>query len=549
MRTLPTGTVTFLFSDVEGSTRLLTELGDRYEKALQQHRDRMREALARHGGVEVDTQGDAFFCAFASAHDAVDAAEETQRGLAGSDMRVRIGLHTGEPKLGREGYLGIDVHRAARICSAGHGGQVLLSQTTWDLLANEIDSELAVRDLGKNRLKDLAAPERLYQLLAPGLESEFPALKTVDNRPTNLPPQATPLIGREHELQEIQQALLREHVRLLTLTGAGGTGKTRLALQLAAQASDRFQAGVFAVFLAPFTDPALVLPALAHALKLREAPGQDLTDTLTEYLRDRELLALFDNFEHLLAAATDLSTLLATAPRLKLIVTSRAPLRIGGELEYALEPLLSIDARPLFIERARAVRGGFDPDAHSEAVGTICERLDCLPLALELAATRVRSLTPELLLERLDSALELLTSGARDAQERQQTLRATIEWSYRLLTTDDQAVFRSLAVFRGGWTLEAAEAVCDLHGDIETPVIDALDRLVENSLVRPGREEEDTPRSFILETIREYAAERLEEAGEGELARERHGEYFVTFAERAEPELIRADQRRWLVLR
>ncbi|TML45288.1 MAG: adenylate/guanylate cyclase domain-containing protein [Actinobacteria bacterium] len=548
MRTLPTGTVTFLFSDVEGSTRLLTELGDRYEKALQQHRDRMREAFARHGGVEVDTQGDAFFCAFASAHDAVAAAEEAQRGLAGSAMRVRIGLHTGEPKLGREGYLGIDVHRAARICSAGHGGQVLLSQTTWDLLANEIDSELAVRDLGKNRLKDLAAPERLYQLLAPGLESEFPALKTVDNRPTNLPPQATPLIGREHELQEIQQALLREHVRLLTLTGAGGTGKTRLALQLAAQASDRFQAGVFAVFLAPFTDPALVLPALAHALKLREAPGQDLTDTLTEYLRDRELLALFDNFEHLLAAATDLSTLLATAPRLKLIVTSRAPLRIGGELEYALEPLLSIDARTLFIERARAVRGGFDPDAHSEAVGTICERLDCLPLALELAATRVRSLTPELLLERLDSALELLTSGARDAQERQQTLRATIEWSYRLLTTDDQAVFRSLAVFRGGWTLEAAEAVCDLHGDLETPVIDALDRLVENSLVRPGREVVDTPRFFILETIREYAAERLEEAGEGELARERHGEYFVTFAERAEPELIRADQRRWLVL-
>ena len=333
MRTLPTGTVTFLFSDVEGSTRLLTELGDRYEKALQQHRDRMREAFARHGGVEVDTQGDAFFCAFASAHDAVAAAEEAQRGLAGSAMRVRIGLHTGEPKLGREGYLGVDVHRAARICSAGHGGQVLLSQTTWDLLANEIDSELAVRDLGKNRLKDLAAPERLYQLLAPGLESEFPALKTVDNRPTNLPPQATPLIGREHELQEIQQALLREHVRLLTLTGAGGTGKTRLALQLAAQASDRFQAGVFAVFLAPFTDPALVLPALAHALKLREAPGQDLTDTLTEYLRDRELLALFDNFEHLLAAATDLSKLLATAPRLKLIVTSRAPLRIGGMIE------------------------------------------------------------------------------------------------------------------------------------------------------------------------------------------------------------------------
>jgi class 3 adenylate cyclase len=226
MRALPTGTVTFLFSDIEGSTRLLTELGDRYEEALEQHRDLMREAFARHGGVEVDTQGDAFFCAFASAHDAVAAAEEAQRGLAGTAMRARIGLHTAEPKLGREGYLGIDVHRAARICSAGHGGQVLLSQKTWDLLANEIDSKLAVRDLGKHRLKDLTAPERLYQLLAPELESEFPALKTLDNRPTNLPPQATPLIGRERELQEIQQALLREHVRLLTLTGAGGTQET-----------------------------------------------------------------------------------------------------------------------------------------------------------------------------------------------------------------------------------------------------------------------------------------------------------------------------------
>jgi predicted ATPase/class 3 adenylate cyclase/NTP pyrophosphatase (non-canonical NTP hydrolase) len=548
MRTLPTGTVTFLFSDIEGSTRLMSELGDRYEEALEHHRDLMREAFARHGGVEVDTQGDAFFCAFASAHDAVEAAAEAQRGLAESPTRVRIGLHTGEPKLGREGYVGIDVHRAARICSAGHGGQVLLSQTSCDLLAIEIDSKLTVRDLGKHRLKDLAAPERLYQLLVPGLETEFPALKTLDNRPTNLPSQATPLIGRERELQEIQQLLLRENLRLLTLTGAGGTGKTRLALQLAAEASDRFQGGVFAVFLAPLADPALVLPALAHALKLREAPGQDLTDTLTEYLRDRELLALFDNFEHLLEAATDLSALLATAPRLKLIVTSRAPLRIGGELEYALEPLLNVDARMLFVERARAVRAGFDPDAHAEAVGMICERLDCLPLALELAATRVRSLTPESLLERLDSALELLTSGARDAQERQQTLRATIDWSYRLLSTDDQAVFRSLAVFRGGWTLEAAEAVCDLHGELETPVLDALDRLVENSLVRPGREVAGTSRFFMLETIREYAAERLEQAGEGELARERHGEFFVMLAERAEPELIRADQRRWLEL-
>ena len=548
MRTLPSGTVTFLFSDIEGSTRLLVELGDRYEEALEQHRDLMRETFARHGGVEVDTQGDAFFCAFTSAHDAVAAAEEAQRGLAESPTQVRIGLHTGEPKLGRGGYVGIDVHRAARICSAGHGGQVLLSQTTFDLLADEIDSKLAVRDLGKHRLKDLAAPERLYQLLVPGLESEFPALKTLDSHPTNLPSQATPLIGRERELREIQQLLRREHLRLLTLTGAGGTGKTRLALQLAAEASDRFQAGVFAVFLAPLTDPALVLPALAHALKLREAPGQNLTETLKEYLRDRELLALFDNFEHLLAAATDLSALLAIAPRLKLIVTSRAPLRIGGELEYALEPLLNIDARMLFVERARAVRAGFEPDAHAEAVSTICERLDCLPLALELAATRVRSLTPESLLERLDSALELLISGARDAQERQKTLRATIDWSYRLLSTEDQAVFRSLAVFRGGWTLEAAEAVCDLHGELEAPVLVAIDSLVENSLVRPGPEVLGTPRFFMLETIREYAAERLEEVEERELARERHGEFFVELAERAEPELIGADQRRWLEL-
>ena len=542
MRKLPTGTVTFLFSDIEGSTRLLAELGERYEVVLEQHRDVMRNAFARHGGVEVDTQGDAFFCAFASAREALAAAEEAQRGLAEGAVRVRIGLHTGEPKLGREGYVGMDVHRAARICSAGHGGQILLSQPTRDLL----EADLVVRDLGEHRLKDLTAPERLYQLVAPGLEDEFPALKTLDARPTNLPTQPTPLVGRERELEELQGLLAREDVRLLTLVGPGGTGKTRVALQLVAESTDQFPDGAFVAFLAPIADPALVVPALGQVLKLRHVPGQDLSETLKEYLADREILVLFDNFEHLLEAATGISSLLAAAPGLKLVVTSRAPLRVSGEREYALEPLPASDAAELFAARAQAVRADFDPNAHADAIESICERLDRLPLALELAAARVRSLTPETLLLRLDSALDVLTGGARDAEERQRTLRGTIEWSYRLLSESEQAVLRRLSVFRGGWTLEAAEAVCDPSAELDSPVLDVLDALVENSLVRTGREVAGELRSFTLETIREFASERLEAAGEAPDVRRRHAECITEIVERGATEFAGLVSVEWL---
>jgi predicted ATPase len=488
---LPTGTVTFLFTDIEGSTRLLEELGDRYSAALAEHRRIIREAVASHGGVEVDTQGDAFFCAFQRASEALAAAEQAQREL---ELPVRMGIHTGEPAVTAEGYVGIDVHRAARIGAAGHGGQVVVSESTQRLLEGQ-----SLRDLGEHRLKDLGQPVRLYQLG----EQEFPPLRSLNQ--TNLPAQPSPLVGRERELRELVPLVTES--RLVTLTGPGGSGKTRLALQTAAELVERFEGGVFWVPLAAVADPELVEATIGQTIGAK--------DGLAEHVGDSELLLLLDNLEQVLESAAGLSTLLERCPNLHLLATSRALLRIAGERDYPVDSLPEDDAVELFRERAPAA----EPLG---AVQEICRRLDGLPLAVELAAARTRLLPPAQLLERLDMALPVLTGGRRDAPERQRTLRATIEWSHDLLGDEERQLFRRLAVFAGSFTLEAAEVVCD--ADLET-----LESLLEQSMLRRWA----SGRLGMLETIREYAVERLDESGEGEEIRRRHAEFFLELAESA----------------
>jgi predicted ATPase/class 3 adenylate cyclase len=499
-RDLPSGTVTFLFTDVEGSTRLLSRLGEEaYADALAGHRRVIREACAAEGGVEVDTQGDAFFFAFPSAPGALAAAEAFTDALAAEGpIRVRVGLHTGTPLLGEEGYIGHDVHRAARIAAAGHGGQVLVSSSTAALL----DVELA--DLGEHRLKDLTRAERLFQR---GGEA-FPPLRTLDA--TNLPVASGPLLGREDEVAELL-GLLRDGRRLVTITGAGGSGKTRLALQVAAELVGAVADGVFWVGLSSLTEADLVSTEIAHAIG---AP-----DDLAGFLRDRELVLLLDNFEHLLEAAPTVADLMATAASLRVLVTSRAPLRVSGETEFQLDPLKSGDAVALFVERGLAVGRSVEPDATAEA---ICARLDDLPLAIELAAARLRLFGPEALLERLESTLPLLTGGSRDAPERQQTLRATIEWSYGLLDEPSRLLLGRLGVFAGGFPIEAAESVCDAG-------LEELSALVDMSLLKSMADD----RLLMLETIREYALERLADSGEEDVIRGRHASEFARLAESA----------------
>ena len=501
---LPSGTVTFLFTDVEGSTKLLHELGaEAYADALAEHRRLIREACARHGGVEVDTQGDAFFFAFPTAPGALAAAGEMTEALSSGPIQVRVGLHTGTPLLTEEGYVGGDVHRAARIAAAGHGGQVLVSASTVTLV------EIELRDLGEHRLKDLGAPERVYQLG----DGDFPALKSLYR--TNLPVPATPFLGRERELSEVVELLSRDEARLLTLTGPGGTGKTRLALQAAAEASDAFPDGIWWVPLAPLRDPKLVLETAAQVVGSKNG--------LAEHIADKEMLCLFDNFEQVVEAAAELASLLASCPNLEVLVTSRERLRVSGEQTYPVPPLAERDGVSLFTARACAVDPSF---TWSEAVSELCARLDELPLALELAAARTALFSPEQLLERLSQRLDLLR-GERDADPRQQTLRATIEWSYDLLSEEEQELFARLSVFAGGCSYEAAEQIAGADPD-------TLQSLLDKSLLRK-RESELGPRYWMLETIREYASGRLDASGEADELRGRHAEHFLALAEEAEP--------------
>jgi predicted ATPase len=523
VRELPSGTVTFLFTDIEGSTRLLHEHGDRYVELLSAHRRALRDAFARHDGVEVDTQGDAFFVAFARASDAVAAASDGQVALGDGPIRVRMGLHTGEPVATDEGYVGIDVHRAARIAAAGHGGQVLLSQATRDLIGVE-----DVRDLGEHRLKDLSAPERLFQLG----RVDFPRLKTLYG--TNLPVPATPFLGRQRELDAVVRLLRDDDVRLLTLTGPGGTGKTRLALQAAAEVAEEAPDGVWWVSLSPLRDPSLALDAVAKALDLGERPGFTVEETLVDALAAKRALLLIDNAEHLLPqVATDIARLRASDGP-KLLVTSRERLQLQGEHAWSVPSLDDDDGTALFKARARALRPDF---AETPATAELCARLDNLPLALELAAARVPVFSPEQLLERLGHGVEL--RGGRDADPRQQTLQATIRWSYDLLTPAEQQLFGRLAVFVGGCTYDAAEAVCAADAD-------TLQSLIDKSLVR-RREVACDARYWMLETIREFAAPELEASGEADALRRTHSEFFAAFAERADPHLRHGpDQHLWI---
>jgi predicted ATPase/class 3 adenylate cyclase len=541
----PTGTVTLLFTDIEGSTRLLERLGpERYGEALDLHRRLLRGAFQRHGGYEVDYEGDAFFVAFAQAGDAVAAASEGQRALAQAgwgdreEVRVRMGVHTGEPLAVPPKYVGLDVHRAARIMASGHGGQVLVSAATRRLLG-----EIELVGLGEHRLKDLLQPEPLYQLVVAGLPSSFPALKTLGNRPTNLPVQPNALIGREREIEEISALVRSGAMRLVTLTGPGGTGKTRLALQVGAELLDDFPSGVFFVSLAPIRDPTLVLATVAQALAVREVPGEPLLTTLSSYLEQKQMLLVLDNFEQVVAAASEVSTLLGRCEAMRLLVTSRERLRVSSEAVYQVPPLRlaaadsgfellrANEAVALFAARAQAAGGRFvlDP-ANASAVAAICSRLDGLPLAIELAAARTPMLPPEALLLRLDSRLPLLTGGARDAEERQRTLRDTIQWSYDLLEPDEQRLFARLSVFADGCRLDSAQPVCDPDGGAGVELLEGVASLVDKSLVRQRSDDDGEPRFWMLETIREYARDCLQELGDVEATKTRHASYFVNYA-------------------
>jgi predicted ATPase/class 3 adenylate cyclase/DNA-binding CsgD family transcriptional regulator len=562
LRALPTGTVTLLFTDIEGSTRLLQQLGERYASTLEICRSLLRGVFLEFDGHEVDTQGDAFFIAFARASDAVAAAVAVQRTLAnhpwpeGIMVCVRIGLHTGEPQVSSEHYVGLDVHNAARIMSAGHGGQVLLSQTTRELVQHALPEGVHLQDLGAHRLKDLQQPSQLFQLVIPGLPADFPPLKTLDSYPNNLPLQPTPFLGREKEVNAIQQLLMREDVRLVTLTGPGGIGKTRLGLQVTAEQTSHFPDGIWFVSLAPLSDPDLVIPTLSQVLGLPEAREQTALEQVKHALKEKQTLLLLDNFEQVVSAASEVADLLTGCPRLKVLVTSRERLHLRAEHDYAVPPLTlpdpthlpdlmalsQYDAVALFIERAQAVKSDFQVSyANAPAIAEICVRLDGLPLAIELAAARIRLFPPQALLTRLGQRLPLLVNSARDVPARQQTLRQTIQWSYDLLTAAEQCLFRRLAVFVGGCTFQAVEVMVE----DTTSVLDTITTLLDKNLLWQIEQEDGEPWFMLLETIREFGLEELSKRGELEATQYAHAAYYLQLAEAAEPALRGPQQVVW----
>ncbi len=576
---LPRGTVTFLFTDVEGSTALAEAHADAWPALLARHREIIRAALAGHGGVEVQTEGDGFFAVFASAPAGLAAAVEAQRGLAserwpqGAMVRVRMGLHAGEGVTDDEGsYVGHDVHRAARVAAAGHGGQILLSASARALVEADLPEGVTLRDLGEHRLKDLR-PQPITQVDVEGLPTEFPAIRSLDSRPNNLPVQVTSFIGREHELEVAAELL--SGTRLLTLTGPGGTGKTRLALQLAANAAPAFPDGVWFVALEPLRDPELMLRTVAHSLAIMPGASEPDIDAIARQLGDGRVLLVLDNFEHVIEAAGDVASLLRSCPGLRVIVTSRAVLHVAGEQEYVVPGLPAppdtarlsraeleelparlrqIDAAALdqyeavrlFLARARAVRADFAvTDQNAPAIAGITARLQGMPLAIELAAARVKLLSPEQILGRLEEQLGILTSSARDLPDRQRTLRGAIEWSHDLLDEPHRRLLARLSVFRGGWDLEAAEAVAGAADDPGLDVLEGLADLVDQSLVRRS-DDGDTVRFSMLESIQEFAAEMVDASGDGPATRASHAALFLRLAEEAAPLLQGAESRSWL---
>ncbi len=556
-RTLPTGTVTFMFTDIEGSTALLQRMGDAYATVLADHHRLLRQAFAEGEGVEVDSAGDGLYVAFPSARSALTAGIAAQRAVAahewsaGAAVAVRMGLHTGEAISGEDGYVGLDVHRAARICAAGHGGQLLLSQTTHDLVVRELPPEVMLRDLGEHRLRDLAGQQRIFQAVVADLPSEFPPLHSVDSHPNNLPRQLTSFVGRERQLEEAKRLLASSP--LLTLTGPGGVGKTRIALQLAGELLGELPDGAWLVDFGVLSDPDFLAPAVASALGLAEQPGRPLLATIHDHLRSMELLLVLDNCEHVVAAAAELAdSLLRGASSVRIVATSREALGISGEALFPvpslalpeqdrslpLEQLTAFEAIRLFADRASAVLPSFELTASSAAaVAQICRRLDGIPLALELAAARVRSLSVEQIAARLDDRFRLLAGGSRAAVPRHQALRATVDWSFELLSDPERATWRRLSVFAGGFSLEAAEAICSGETVDEADVLDLLSRLVEKSLVvsesMPGE-----ARFRLLETIRQYAREKLMDSAEAGDALRRHRDWYLSVVTRIEPQFF-----------
>ncbi|HXA42986.1 MAG TPA: adenylate/guanylate cyclase domain-containing protein [Candidatus Solibacter sp.] len=563
---LPTGTATFVFTDIEGSTKLVQQIGtERWRQILEDHHRLLREQWQAFDGREVNTEGDAFFVAFPSAANAVAACAAAQQVLAayawpeGISIKVRMGLHTGEAQVTEAAdYLGIDVHRAARIASAGHGGQVLVSESTRALVAGALPDHVTLLDLGEHRLKDLIRAEHIYQLVLPGLPSEFPPLKSLDATPNNLPTQMTTFVGRDEEVARAHELL--HTVRLLTLTGPGGTGKTRLSVQVAADIAGEFQ-GVYFVPLAPIDDPELVPTTIARALGLQESGQKTPVEMIVENLASRKVLLVLDNFEQVIEAAPAVGEILRAAPEVKVIASSRAPLRVYGEQEFPVPPLGVPDthklppleslsqyaAVKLFIDRATSIKPDFQIDnENAPAIAEITELVDGLPLAVELAAARIRLLPPRQMLARLQTSLGELGGGSRDLPARQQTLRGAISWSYDMLDESTRSLARCFSVFARGATLPDAEEVCGPGDGGVSDVLGGLEHLVEQSLMRI-LEEGDEPRFLMLHVIREFAHDRLAESPEEETgARRRHAEVFLRLAEEAAPQLITDEQNRWL---
>lgn len=576
----PTGTVTCLFTDIEGSTRIELALGTGpYRDLRERHRVILRAAFSSHDGYEQSTEGDSFFVLFRRAIDAVSAAVAAQRGVAaeswpeGADVRVRMGLHTGEVESSGGDVIGYDINRTARIAAIAHGGQVLVSDATRALVAEVLPDGVALRDLGPHRLKDLREPERLAQLVIEGLQDTFPALRSLDARPNNLPTQLTTFVGRERELAEALD-LLRA-TRLLSLTGPGGTGKTRLSLQVAAAAAHDYPDGVWFVALDAVRDPELVAPTIARTLGLAENKSKRSIDLLADEIGDGRVLLVLDNLEQVITAGPDVAELLRRSPNVRVLVTTRIPLRVSGEQEYPvpglpappdlstlseverlnlprelreldLGTLTQFEAVRLFIARATAIRPGFVvTNANAPAVAGIAGRLHGMPLAIELAAARVKLLTPDQILARLEHHLDLLTAGSRDVPERQQTLRGAIGWSYDLLDDGARRLIDRLSVFRGGFDLEMAERVCGPASEVGGDVVERIGELVDQSLVRFD-EGASEPRFAMLETIREYAGEMLAGRGDAEATADRHAAAMLELAQLAAPELAGASQRTWL---
>ncbi|HET9675063.1 MAG TPA: adenylate/guanylate cyclase domain-containing protein [Gaiellaceae bacterium] len=559
-RGLPEGRVTFLFTDVEGSTRLLEQHPADYGAGIARHHELLDAAVERAGGVVFETIGDAVYAAFADPAGAVDAARAAQLALAAEDwgpmgeIRVRMGIHTGDVERRGAHYFGPALYRCARLTATAHGQQVVLSNTTAELVRAALDAGVSLRDLGQHRLKDLDEPERLHQVVVASLRSDFPPLRSAGGRPNNLPSDVKSFVGRREELDRIQALLVEEGARVVTLTGTGGSGKTRLALRASERLLEPFKDGVFFVALASLADASLVTSAIAQVLGVQDAAGRSRIDGLVTHLAGKQLLLVLDNFEHVTAAAPELATVLEAAGDVGVLATSRVPLRIQGEHELQVEPLrtpgtgASLDelatapSVQLFAQRAREIRGDFAvTEANGESVAELCRRLDGLPLAIELAAARTRLLSPEAMLDRVDQRLELLTGGPADVPERQRTLRDTIAWSFDLLGERERRLFARLSVFRGGASLAAAEAVCG--GE---KVLDALTTLSEHSLVVTRWNELGEPRFALLETIGEFARERLVELGESDQLASRHAAYLADFAEEVKPFLYTDVRAPWL---